>query len=82
MTSDTALRDDARRRLDEIGQADILVGIPSFNNAGTIGHVVQMAAQGMVRYFPEMKPVLVNSDGDSPDGTCDVTLNTPVPEEV
>ncbi len=82
MANDTALRDDARRRLDEIGQADILVGIPSFNNAGTIGHVVQVAAQGMVKYFPDMKPVLVNSDGGSPDGTCDVTLNTPVPEAV
>jgi len=82
MANDTALRDDARRRLDEIGQADILVGIPSFNNAGTIGHVVQVAAQGMVKYFPDMKPVLVNSDGGSPDGTCDMTLNTPVPEAV
>jgi hypothetical protein len=82
MAYETALRKKARRRVDEIGQADILVGIPSFNNAATIGHVVQMATQGMVRYFPEMKPVLVNSDGGSPDGTCDVTLNTPVPEEV
>jgi len=80
--NDTALRDDARRRLDEIGRADILVGIPSFNNAATIGHVVQMAAQGMVQYFPDMKPVLVNSDGNSSDGTRDVTLNTPVPEGV
>jgi glycosyltransferase involved in cell wall biosynthesis len=82
MTNDTALRDDVRRRLDEISQADILVGIPSFNNADTIGHVVQMAAQGMVKYFPDMKPVLVKSGGGSPDGTCDVTLSTPVSEEV
>ena len=82
MAYETALHEEAHRRVDEIGQADILVGIPSFNNAGTIGHVVQMAAQGMVRYFPEMKPVLINSDGGSSDDTCDVTLNTPVPEEV
>jgi hypothetical protein len=82
MTAESALSDEARQRIEEIGQADILVGIPSFNNAGTIGHVVQMAAQGMVKYFPDMKPVLVNSDGGSPDGTCDVTLNTAVPEEV
>ena len=82
MTFESALRDEAQQRIEEIGQADILVGIPSFNNAGTIGHVVQMAAQGMVKYFPDMKPVLVNSDGGSPDGTCDVTLSTPVPEAV
>jgi len=36
----------------------------------------------MVQYFPDMKPVLVNSDGNLPDGTRDVTLNTPVPREV
>lgn len=82
MTFETALRDEVHKRIGEIGQADILVGIPSFNNASTIGHVVQMAAQGMVTHFPDLKPVLVNSDGGSPDGTCDVTLNTPVPEEV
>jgi glycosyltransferase involved in cell wall biosynthesis len=82
MAFESALRDEARQRIEEIGRADILVGIPSFNNAATIGHVVQMAAQGMVKYFPDMKPVLVNSDGGSPDGTRDVMLNTPVPEEV
>ncbi len=82
MTYETVLRDETRKRIAEIGQADILVGIPSFNNAATIGHVVQMAAQGMVKYFPDMKPILVNSDGGSPDGTCEVTLNTPVPDEV
>jgi hypothetical protein len=27
-------------RLDEIGTAELLVGIPSYNNARTIGHVV------------------------------------------
>ncbi|MBC7252085.1 MAG: glycosyl transferase family 2 [Anaerolineae bacterium] len=60
----------------------MLVGIPSFKNAGTIGHVVRMAAEGMVKYFPDMKPVLVNSDGGSPDGTRQVVLDTPVPEGV
>lgn len=82
VTFESALRDEARQRIEQIGQADILVGIPSFNNANTIGHVVQMAAQGVAKYFPDMKPVLVNSDGGSPDGTRDVTLSTPVPEGV
>ncbi|HDH10171.1 MAG TPA: glycosyltransferase, partial [Chloroflexi bacterium] len=78
----TALREDARQRIAEIGQADILVGIPSYNNAHTIGHVVRMAAEGMVKYFPEMKPVLINSDGSSSDGTREVVLSTPVPRGV
>ncbi len=82
MIYETALREEARQRVEEIGRADILVGIPSFNNAGTIGHVVQMAAEGMVKYFPDMKPVLVNSDGGSSDGTRQVVLDTPVPDGV
>jgi hypothetical protein len=82
MPYETALREDARKRIEEIGQADILVGIPSYKNAHTIGHVVRMAAQGMVKYFPDLKPVLINSDGGSPDGTWQVVLNTPVPQGV
>ena len=75
---------DARvqERIGEIGEADILVGIPSYRNADTIAHVVRMAAEGMVRHFPGMRPVLVNSDGDSPDGTRDVVLSTPTPQTV
>ena len=82
MPYETALSRDARKRIGEIGRADILVGIPSYNNAATIGHVVRMAAEGMVKYFPDLKPVLINSDGGSPDGTRQVVLNTPVPQEV
>jgi len=79
---DAFLSDDAQRWIERVGQADILVGIPSYNNAATIGHVVQMAAQGMVQYFPDLKPALVNSDGGSHDGTMDVVRRTPVPEGV
>ena len=82
MSYQTALRQDAQKRIEEIGQADLLVGIPSYNNAATIGHVVRMAAEGMVKHFPQMKPVLVNSDGGSPDGTRQVVLDTPVPKGV
>jgi glucosylglycerate synthase len=34
---------DAVDRVREIGHADIVVGIPSYNNARTIGHVVRAA---------------------------------------
>jgi glycosyltransferase involved in cell wall biosynthesis len=68
--------------IESIGRADILVGIPSFRNADTIAHVVQQAAEGMVDYFPGMKPVLVNSDGGSTDRTRDVVLMTAVPPQV
>lgn len=82
MRYETALRDDTRQRLAEIGRADLMVGIPSYNNAGTIRHVVQQAAQGMVEHFPGLKPVLMNSDGGSPDRTMEVVRTTPVPAGV
>lgn len=58
--------------IDEVGNADIVVGIPSFNNARTIGHVVRAVQAGLAKYFPESKAVLVNSDGGSTDGTMDI----------
>lgn len=82
MAHESILSEDVLRRIREIGQADILVGIPSFRNADTIGHVVRVAAEGMVRHFPDLRPVLVNSDGGSTDGTRQVVLDTPVAEGV
>jgi len=53
------------------GDVDILVGIPSFNNAKTIGHVVRAVEAGLTKYFPAQRSMLVNSDGGSSDGTSD-----------
>jgi glycosyltransferase involved in cell wall biosynthesis len=72
------LRPDIRDKLNEITEADILVGIPSYNNARTIGHVVRAVQAGMAKYFPDKKTVLVNSDGGSTDGTTDVVQATAV----
>ena len=52
-------------------RADIVVGIPSFRNAATIGHVTEAAAEGVRRNFPNMRAVIVNADGGSEDGTRD-----------
>lgn len=59
-------------RLRDLGEVDLLVGIPSFNNARTIGHVVRAAAAGFAKYFPGRKAVIVNSDGGSSDGTSEI----------
>lgn len=70
------LRDDVQRKIAKIDTADILVGIPSFNNASTIGHVVTAVQAGLAKYFPGSKSVLVNSDGGSTDGTMDVVYKS------
>jgi glycosyltransferase involved in cell wall biosynthesis len=71
-------RKEVQHQLERIGKADILIGIPSYNNARTIGHVVRAVQAGLAKYFPLHKAVLVNSDGGSFDGTMDVVHNTAI----
>ncbi|MGH9672452.1 MAG: glycosyltransferase [Bryobacteraceae bacterium] len=66
---------ETRERVEALGAADIVVGIPSYNNAETIAHVVRMALYGLHRYFAEYKGVIVNSDGGSKDGTQQKVLD-------
>jgi hypothetical protein len=61
-----------RERLAGIGKADLVVGIPSYQNARTIGHVVHAAQAGLAKYFPDARCVILNSDGGSTDGTAAV----------
>src|SRR6476620_11116619 len=68
----TLLTVETEARLRDIGEVDILIGIPSYNNAKTIGHVVRAVMAGLAKYFSGRRSVLVNSDGGSVDGTPDV----------
>ena len=58
--------------LEENKEADILVGIPSYNNARTIRNVGQNVAAGLAKYFPQARSILCVSDGGSTDGTQEV----------
>jgi hypothetical protein len=78
----TALTPAIREEVARLGRADIMVGIPSFKNAATIGYVVRAAQAGLVQYFPDLKPVVVNSDAGSPDGTQRVVVETEPPDYV
>jgi glycosyltransferase involved in cell wall biosynthesis len=78
MTNAITLRAEVDDQIKKIGAADIVVGIPSFNNAGTIGHVVRAVQAGLAKYFPTHKAVIVNSDGGSTDGTMDIVQNTSI----
>ncbi len=69
-------RKEIQEKIGEIGEAAIVVGIPSFNNATTIGHVVRAIQAGLAKYFPGRRAVLLNSDGGSTDGTADIVKNT------
>lgn len=75
-TNHTPLAPATESRLREIGSADILVGIPSYNNAETVGHVVRAVSAGLAKYFPDEPAVLVNSDGGSSDETAAIVART------
>ncbi|HUG07002.1 MAG TPA: hypothetical protein VMQ78_10690 [Candidatus Limnocylindria bacterium] len=64
---DERLKDGIR----QVGSADVVVGIPSFRNAATIGYVAATAAKGLRQHFPDARVAIVNADGGSEDGTPD-----------
>jgi hypothetical protein len=55
-----------------VGQVDILVGLPTLNNAATVIDVVRAVHGCFTRDFPRLRTVLINSDGGSTDGTPDL----------
>src|SRR5438132_5881654 len=67
--AETPLTPETQAKVQEIGETDVLVGIPSYNNTDTISHVVRAVSAGLAKYFARSRVVLVNSDGGSSDGT-------------
>ena len=65
---------EALRAAETIREADIVIGIPSYNNSRTIGHVTRAACAGVAKYFPHLKSVIINSDGGSSDATAEAVL--------
>jgi len=67
--SDLIASSKAYRYLQEINTADLLVGMPSYNNVITANYVVSQIVEGLDKYFPNHKSVIFVSDGGSNDGT-------------
>jgi hypothetical protein len=76
--SRSILNQEVVEQISRIRQADMLVGIPSYNNADTIGHVIETVSEGLARHFPDLKAVIVNSDGSPDDATRRAALEAPV----
>lgn len=75
-----ALPAEARKELRRLGGADLVVGIPSFNNATTVGRVVEVTARGAAAHFAGLRTVVVVADGGSTDGTPEAAAAAaPVP---
>jgi glycosyltransferase involved in cell wall biosynthesis len=72
MNFDTALRNYTSKRIEEIETADILVGIPCYNNEKTIEHVIQMVSHGLAMHYKDKRSVIFIADGGSTDDTREV----------
>ena len=59
-----------------VDKVDIIVGIPSYNEADAIAYPTQMASQGLKKHFPKKKHVIINVDNYSTDGTKEAFFDT------
>ena len=66
------LSDEFVRQLINVGEVDILVGLPTHNSAKTVGSVIQAIQTGLLKVFPRERAAIINADGGSRDNTPDM----------
>jgi glucosylglycerate synthase len=69
VAEESLLTDDFLHELMSVGEVDLLVGVPTYNDAATIGPIVQAIRAGLVQHFPRQRAVIINADGGSHDMT-------------
>ena len=60
---------------DQVSQADVIVGIPSYNEASSIVFPTLEADKGLVKYFGDYSCAIINCDNHSGDNTRDVFMS-------
>lgn len=60
----------------KIKRADLVIGIPSYNEVDNISFVVKQVDKGLVKHFNGFRAVIINLDNDSSDGTREEFLKT------
>jgi len=74
LAEESVLNDDFIRQLMNVGEVDLLVGLPTHNNAETVGRVIQAIQAGILKCFPRERTAILNVDGGSKDETPDVVM--------
>ncbi len=62
---------------ENITRAEMVVCIPSYNEADSISYPVEQADKGLKDYFGDKSSVIINCDNNSPDNTRQAFLDTP-----
>jgi glycosyltransferase involved in cell wall biosynthesis len=68
---------EKERNPERIKKAEMVVCIPSYNEADSISYPTTQADKGLVKYFSDKTTVIINCDNNSPDNTKEAFLNTP-----
>ena len=68
----TALREDVRKKIERLGYADIVIGIPAYFTQTTVDYVIKQVAKGLDKYFSGKRAVIFVADGGSTDDTREV----------
>jgi glucosylglycerate synthase len=69
---ESILSDALLRQLMAVGQVDVLVGLPTLNNAATVINVAKAIHVSFTRDLPRLRTVIINSDAGSTDGTAEL----------
>ena len=68
----TALRPHVTAKIEQLGYADIVIGIPAYGSGDSIVHVIKTVVKGIEQYYPNLKALIMISDGGSTDDTRDL----------
>jgi glycosyltransferase involved in cell wall biosynthesis len=78
MDLNPAVSKELAQAVDRVGQVDILVAIPAFNNEDTVSSVMKMAAEGLSTFYRSRRSAIFVCDGGSLDDTKAVATNTDI----
>jgi hypothetical protein len=76
LAEESFLADDFVRELMSVGEVDLLIGIPSYNNGVTLGQTLQSVEESLRQNFVRERAVILNVDGGSGDNTRQLFLQS------
>ena len=75
MADESLLSEDLLRQLMSVGEADLLVAIPTHNNEATIGQTIQAIEDSYQQNFVRDRVAILAVDGGSSDQTQQIVAN-------
>jgi hypothetical protein len=76
LADESFLADDFLRQLMSVGEVDLLIGVPTYNNASTLGQTLYSIEETLRHDFVRQRAVILNVDGGSADETRQLFLQS------